>query len=135
VQYASTGVSRARSATIVRHLELGRDAARCIPTKLSLRKLLISDATSVLSLQQEIQRSQESRYDHRLHGVLIAQGMTCPEVARLLGDAPRSVQNWVHRLDQRGLGERSGRPSNWVCANANGYSGSSSSVSASPSPF
>jgi transposase len=67
-------------------------------------------------LQQEIQRSEESRYDHRLHGVLlVAQGMTCPEVARLLGDASRSVENWVHRFDQRGLaglteGERSGRP-------------------------
>lgn len=81
-----------------------------------MRPLLIADTTSVLGLQQEIQRSEESRYDHRLHGVLlVAQGMTCPEVARLLGDAPRSVENWVHRFDQRGLaglteGERSGRP-------------------------
>jgi transposase len=78
---------------------------------------MISDATSVLGLQQEIQRSAESRYDHRLHGVLlVAQGMRCPEVARLLGDAPRSVEYWVHRFDQRGLaglteGERPGRPS------------------------
>lgn len=41
---------------------------------------------------------------HRMHGVLlVAQGMTCPEVARLLGDAPRSVENWVHRVDQQGL--------------------------------
>lgn len=82
-----------------------------------MRPLRISDGTSVLGLQQEIQRSGESRYDHRLHGVLlVAQGMTCPEVARLLGDAPRSVENWVHRYDQQGLtglteGERSGRPS------------------------
>ena len=71
----------------------------------------------MVGLQQEIQRSEESRYDHRLHGVLlVAQGMTCPEVARLLGDAPRSVQYWVHRYEQQGLaglaeGERSGRPS------------------------
>ena len=82
-----------------------------------MRPLTISGTTSVLGLQQEIQRSEESRYDHRLHGVLlVAQGMTCPEVARLLGDAPRSVENWVHRFDQEGLaglteGERSGRPS------------------------
>lgn len=78
---------------------------------------MISDASSVIGLQQEIQRSEESRYDHRLHGVLlVAQGMTCPEVARLLGDAPRSVEYWVHRFEKRGLGgltegERSGRPS------------------------
>lgn len=78
--------------------------------------LRIADTLSVLSLQQEIQRSEESRYDHRLHGVLlVAQGMTCPEVARLLGDSPRSVEYWVHRFQRRGLGgltegERSGRP-------------------------
>ena len=81
-----------------------------------MRPLTISGTTSVLGLQQEIQRSEESRYDHRLHGVLlVAQGMTCPEVARLLGDSPRSVENWVHSFDQKGLaglteGERSGRP-------------------------
>src|ERR1700676_474628 len=82
-----------------------------------MRPLMIFDATSVLGLQQEIQRSEESRYDHWLHGVLlVAQGMTCPEVARLLGDAPRSVEHWAHRFDQQGPaglteGERSGRPS------------------------
>ena len=61
-------------------------------------------------------RSEESRYDHRLHGVLlVAQGMTCPEVAKLLGDAPRSVEYWVRGFEKNGLaglreGERSGRP-------------------------
>ena len=81
-----------------------------------MRPLSISDATSVLGLQQEIQRSEESRYDHRLHGVLlVAQGMTCPDVARLLGDRPRSVEYLVHRYQAQGLaglteGERSGRP-------------------------
>jgi transposase len=81
-----------------------------------MRPLVISDTASVVGLQQEIQRSEESRYDHRLHGVLlVAQGLTCPEVARLLGDAPRSVEYWVHRYERMGLGglqegERSGRP-------------------------
>src|SRR6202165_4851073 len=81
-----------------------------------MRPLMISDAPSVLGLQQEIQRSEESRYDHRLHGVLlVAQGMTCPEVALLLGDAPRSVEYWVHRFQEKGLaglqeGEHPGRP-------------------------
>ena len=79
-----------------------------------MRALTLSGPTSVLGLQQEIQRSQESRYDHRLHGVLlVTQGMRCPEVARLLGDAPRSVEYWVRRFERQGLaglaeGERSG---------------------------
>jgi len=71
----------------------------------------------VQTLQQEIQRSEESRYDHRLHGVLlVAQGMTCPEVAKLLGDSRRSVEYWVHRFREQGVtglheGEHVGRPS------------------------
>ena len=82
-----------------------------------MRPLRVADAaTIVLGLQDEIRRSEESRYDHRLHGVLlVAQGMTCPEVSRLLGDAPRSVEYWVRRFEQKGLaglveGQRSGPP-------------------------
>src|SRR5512134_974230 len=82
-----------------------------------MRALRIADsATIVLGLQDEIRRSEESRYDHRLHGVLlVAQGMSCPEVSRLLGDSPRTVEYWVRRFEERGLaglveGERSGRP-------------------------
>ncbi len=83
-----------------------------------MRPLTIDDSdTIVLGLQDEIRRSEESRYDHRLHGVLlVAQGMTCPDVARLLGDAPRAVLYWVHRFEAQGLaglveGARPGRPS------------------------
>ena len=82
-----------------------------------MKALTISDAsTIVLGLQDEIRRSEESRYDHRLHGVLlVAQGMSCCQVASLLGDAPRSVQYWVRRFEKNGLaglqeGQRSGRP-------------------------
>lgn len=82
-----------------------------------MRPLQIDDAgTMILGLQDEIRRSEESRYDHRLHGVLlVAQGMTCPEVGRLLGEAPRSVEYWVRRFEAKGLaglseGQRSGRP-------------------------
>ena len=82
-----------------------------------MKPLTIADASAiVLGLQDEIRRSEESRYDHRLHGVLlVAQGMSCPEVARLLGDAPRTVEYWVRRFEEKGLaglveGERSGRP-------------------------
>lgn len=82
-----------------------------------MRPLQIANSPAIiLGLQDEIRRSEESRYDHRLHGVLlVAQGMNCPEVARLLGDAPRSVEYWVGRFEKEGLaglveGERPGRP-------------------------
>ena len=83
----------------------------------AMKPLTIADASNiVLGLQDEIRRSEESRYDHRLHAVLlVAQGMRCPEVARLLGDAPRTVEYWVRRFEQEGLGglvegDRAGRP-------------------------
>ena len=83
-----------------------------------MRALTIADSAEiVLGLQDEIRRSEESRYDHRLHGVLlVAQGVTCPEVAQLLGDSRRTVEYWVHRFEAHGLaglreGERAGRPS------------------------
>ena len=70
----------------------------------------------VFALQDEIRRSPDSRYDHRLHGVLlVAQGMSCRKVAEALGDSPRTVEYWVHRFEGRGFGalsdgERTGRP-------------------------
>jgi transposase len=82
-----------------------------------MKALRITDSENmIMALQDEIRRNDASRYDHRLHGVLlVAQGMTCPQVAELLGDAPRSVVNWVRRFEEEGLGglqegERSGRP-------------------------
>jgi transposase len=82
-----------------------------------MKPLTISDAeTVVLGLQDEIRRSEESRYDHRLHGLLlVAQGMSCRQVSELLGDAPRTVAYWVRRFERDGLAglteeERTGRP-------------------------
>lgn len=82
-----------------------------------MKKLTVPDAaTVVLALQDEIRRSPESRYDHRLHGLLlVAQGMSGHQVAELLGDAPRTVAYWVRRFEEDGLvglveGERPGRP-------------------------
>lgn len=82
-----------------------------------MKKLIIQDAeTIILALQDEIRRSAEARYDHRLHGLLlVAQGMSGHEVGRLLGDSPRTVAYWVRRFEEEGLGglvdaERSGCP-------------------------
>ena len=82
-----------------------------------MKKLTVPDAEVVIAaLQDEIRRSGEARYDHRLHGLLlVAEGLSCREVAELLGDAPRTVAYWVRRFEEEGLaglvdGERSGRP-------------------------
>jgi transposase len=82
-----------------------------------MKPLTIPDAeTIIMGLQAEIRRSHEARYDHRLHVVLlVAQGLTCAEVAQRFGDATRTVQYWVKQFIQRGLAglaeaERPGRP-------------------------
>ena len=55
-------------------------------------------------LRSEIRRSDEARYDHRLHAVLLAvDGRSPYDIAELLGDAPRSVYNWIKLFQEDGL--------------------------------
>jgi transposase len=82
-----------------------------------MRKLTIQDSEIMkVAIQQEIVRSEEARYDHRLHGVLlVCAGKSCYEVADLLGHSPRTIQYWVERFEQSGFTglqdqERNGRP-------------------------
>ena len=58
-----------------------------------MRKLEIKEAALMrLALHDEIRRSEDSRYDHRLHGVLlVCSGLSCYAVAELLGQSPRTV--------------------------------------------
>ena len=82
-----------------------------------MKKLAIEDRDIMkLAIQQEISRSEESRYDHRLHGVLlVSNGFSCCDVAELLGQNATTIQRWVKRFNQKGFaalyeGERTGRP-------------------------
>ena len=88
-----------------------------------MRHLQVEDAELMtIAIQQEISRSEEARYDHRLHGVLlIGQGLSCLETAELLGQDPVTVQRWVHRFNRSGFaglreGERPGRPASLAAA-------------------
>lgn len=82
-----------------------------------MRKLEIANPEVMrIAIQEEIARSDESRYDHRLHGLLlITGGQSCQQVAALFDEDRRTIQRWVRRFETRGLdglreGERSGRP-------------------------
>jgi len=70
-----------------------------------MKKTKISDAEIVVfALQDEIRRSHEARYDHRLHAVLlVAQGLSCRKAAQLFGDSPRAVAYWARRFEDEGL--------------------------------
>ena len=82
-----------------------------------MRRLEISDTKIMrMAIQQEIQRSEEARYDHKLHRLLmVCSGLSCYEVADLLGHSPRTVQGWVNRFELKGFAgleekQRPGRP-------------------------
>lgn len=77
---------------------------------MSDKKLMIN------ALYDEIRRNKDARYDHKLHAILlVAQGFTCPEVSRLMGDSVRTIQTWVNRFEKKGFSglmekKRPGRP-------------------------
>lgn len=82
-----------------------------------MRKLHIEDANVTrIAIQHEIARTEESRYGHRLHGLLLlAAGHSCRQVAALFGEDDTTVQRWVKRFMRGGLtalreGQRPGRP-------------------------
>ena len=82
-----------------------------------MHKLQIEGTEALrLAIQQEIERSDDSRYDHRLHGLLLlAAGHSCRQVAGVFGEDDTTVQRWVRRFEQGGLGglrdrKKSGRP-------------------------
>jgi transposase len=68
------------------------------------------------AIRREIERDEASRYDHRLHALLlVAAGRSCTEVAQWFGENSSTVQRWVRRFRAQGLDglhdhERSGRP-------------------------
>jgi transposase len=68
------------------------------------------------AIQQEILRNEDSRYDHRLHGVLlVSKGMSCYQAGEFLGHDSTTVQRWVNDFNKSGFSglfdkERPGRP-------------------------
>ncbi len=83
-----------------------------------MRKLQIEDAEVMrIAIQQEIERSEESRYDHRLHGLLlVTAGQSCRAGrSSCLARTARRCSAGCNRFEEGGLdalreGERSGRP-------------------------
>lgn len=82
-----------------------------------MKKLSIADSETIeLAIQNEILRSEEARYDHRLHGILlVCRGYSSYAVAEMFGQNPTTVQRWIRSFEKRGLAglqdsERSGRP-------------------------
>ena len=83
-----------------------------------MRKFIIPDVeTFIAAIQDEISRTPEGRYFHRLHVILyVLQGASSYDAARLYGHSARSIQYWIRRLISYGLQglwdrDHPGRPS------------------------
>ena len=83
-----------------------------------MKKLEINNAKEQsVAIRNEISRSEESRYDHRLHGILlVSEGISCYEAGRILGEDSRTMERWVRRFNEKGFnalreGKRPGRKS------------------------
>ena len=80
------------------------------PTKINNPEL-----TAAL-IEDEIHKTPEGRYFHRLHLVLLlARGIGIQKVAELYGKSVRTVQRWAKAMNESGLNglvddERRGRP-------------------------
>lgn len=82
-----------------------------------MKQLSVKDNVLMqIAIQEEIQRSDESRYDHKLHGVLlVANGYDSYQVAEMFGQNATTIQRWVKKFNESGFaglrdGERTGRP-------------------------
>ena len=82
-----------------------------------MKKTPLLDAEdSIFILQDEIRRTHEVRYDHRLHAMLlVTQGLSSHKVSLLLGDSQRTLAYWIRQFNEEGLAglaeaERPGRP-------------------------
>jgi transposase len=68
------------------------------------------------TIRAEFRRSNEARYIHRLHGVLLVLlGLSTVKAGEFLGDPQRTVAHWVGQFEEHGLdglrdAEKSGRP-------------------------
>jgi transposase len=52
-----------------------------------------------------LQSNPEARFIHRLHAILLlidSEDNNCSNLGRLFNNSPRSLSNWVHKMNQTG---------------------------------
>ena len=83
-----------------------------------MKRISIPDAeTFIAAIQDELSRTKEGRYYHRLAVVLhVLRGASAYKASRAFGFSPRTVEYWIKRLSSCGLnglcdGNHPGRPS------------------------
>lgn len=71
-----------------------------------MQKLKINNAKSIEGqIHQYLKNSDEARFIHRLHGILLllnSEENNCVTIAGLFKNSPRSLSNWVHSINRTG---------------------------------
>jgi len=85
-----------------------------------MKRLVIENKEQIAdSIRGYFESNPDAKFIHRLHGILLLASKeeeSCDSVARLFGNSPRSVSNWVKKLNASGNIEslrdkkRQGRP-------------------------
>lgn len=70
-----------------------------------MRRIVIHNANKAKEIvKAEIHRTDEARFLHRLHCIiLMCNGKTCAEVSALFDDSLRAVQYWAKSFNEQGL--------------------------------
>jgi transposase len=71
-----------------------------------MKRLVIKDNDSIKSeIQHYFERNEEARFIHRLHGILLfseKEDESCDSIGALFGNSPRTVSNWIKRVNRTG---------------------------------
>ena len=71
-----------------------------------MQRLVIQDKAGIKAkIQSYFERNEEARFIHRLHGVLLfseKEDESCDSIGALFGNSPRTVSNWIKRVNETG---------------------------------
>jgi transposase len=71
-----------------------------------MKRLVIKDKEGIKKkIQGYFESNEEARFIHRLHGVLLfseKEEESCDSIGALFGNSPRTVSNWIKRINETG---------------------------------
>ncbi len=71
-----------------------------------MKRLEINNKSAISSqIQAYFAKNIESRFIHRLHGILLfinKEDESCDSIGALFGNSPRTVSNWIKKIKETG---------------------------------
>jgi transposase len=72
-----------------------------------MKRLELENKTSIMTqIRSYLERNSESKFIHRLQIILLfgeREKETCESLGALFGNSPRSISNWIKKLNQTGV--------------------------------